>query len=50
MKNIKDITNAFYINLDEREDRNKNTKNEFKKLGIQIKRMKATKLENGRVG
>ena len=50
MKSIKDITNAFYINLDEREDRKKKTKKEFKKLKIPIQRMKAIKLENGRIG
>ena len=46
MKSITDITNAFYINLDEREDRKKKTKKEFKKLKIPRQRMKATKLEN----
>jgi GR25 family glycosyltransferase involved in LPS biosynthesis len=50
MKTIEDITNAFYINLDERKDRERKTINEFKKLGIPIQRMKATKLENGRIG
>ena len=50
MKNIKDITNAFFINLDEREDRKKKTKKEFKKLGIPIQKFKAIKLENGRIG
>jgi len=50
MKNIKDITNAFYINLDEREDRKTKTKKEFKQLKIPIQRMKAVKLENGRIG
>lgn len=50
MKSITDITNAFYINLDEREDSKKKTKKEFKKLKIPIQRMKAIKLENGRVG
>jgi GR25 family glycosyltransferase involved in LPS biosynthesis len=50
MKSIKDITNAFYINLDEREDRKKKTKKEFKQLKIPIQRMKAIKLENGRIG
>ena len=50
MKSIKDITNAFYINLDEREDRKKKTKKEFKQLKIPIQRIKAIKLENGRIG
>jgi GR25 family glycosyltransferase involved in LPS biosynthesis len=50
MKNIKDITNAYYINLDEREDRKKKTKKEFKKLEIPIQKIKAIKLENGRIG
>jgi GR25 family glycosyltransferase involved in LPS biosynthesis len=50
MKSIKDITNAFYINLEEREDRKKKTKKEFKQLKIKIQRMKAIKLENGRIG
>ena len=50
MKSIKDITNAFYINLDDREDRKKKTKKEFKQLKIPIQRMKAVKLENGRIG
>lgn len=50
MKSIKDITNAFYINLEEREDRKKKTKKEFKQLKIPIQRMKAIKLENGRIG
>jgi GR25 family glycosyltransferase involved in LPS biosynthesis len=50
MKSIKDITNAFYINLDEREDRKKKTKKEFKQLKIKVQRMKAIKLENGRIG
>jgi GR25 family glycosyltransferase involved in LPS biosynthesis len=50
MKSIKDITNAFYINLEEREDRKKKTKKEFKQLKIKIQRMKAVKLENGRIG
>lgn len=50
MKSIKNITNAFYINLEEREDRKKKTKKEFKQLKIKIQRMKAIKLENGRIG
>ena len=50
MKSIKDIINAFYINLDERKDRKKNTEQEFKELQIPIQRIKAIKLENGRIG
>ena len=50
MKSIKDIINAFFINLDERKDRKKNTEQEFNNLEIPIQRMKAIKLENGRIG
>ena len=50
MKQISDILHALYINLEERIDRKKKTKKEFKKLNIPIKRFNAVKLTNGRIG
>lgn len=50
MKQISDILHALYINLEERIDRKKKTKKEFKKLKIPIQRFNAVKLTNGRIG
>jgi GR25 family glycosyltransferase involved in LPS biosynthesis len=50
MKQTSDIIHALYINLEERIDRKKKTKKEFKKLNIPIKRFNAVKLTNGRIG
>jgi GR25 family glycosyltransferase involved in LPS biosynthesis len=49
MKQISDILHALYINLEERTDRKKNTKKEFKKLKIPIERFNAVKLNSGRI-
>ena len=50
MKNIKDLQNAFYINLDERTDRKEMVEKELEKIGINAERFKAIKLDNGAVG
>jgi GR25 family glycosyltransferase involved in LPS biosynthesis len=49
MKQITDILHALYINLEERTDRKKKTKKEFKNLKIPIKRFNAVKLSSGRI-
>ena len=51
MKNIKDITNAFYINLESRTDRKEYVEKQLKLIGInQVTRFNAIKLENGAAG
>jgi len=50
MKNISDITNAFYINLDCRQDRKIYVEDQLNKIGIKAQRCKAIKLENGSIG
>ena len=51
MKNIKDITNAFYINLESRTDRKEYVEEQLKLIGINgVTRFNAIKLENGAVG
>ena len=51
MKNIKDITNAFYINLESRKDRKEYVEEQLKLIGMnQVTRFNAIKLENGAAG
>ena len=44
------FTNHYYINLEKREDRNKNAIHELSKLGIQPNRFDAIKTKDGLVG
>jgi glycosyl transferase family 25 len=50
MQNIKDIQNAFYINLEYRPDRREHVEKEMLQLGIPVQRFNAIKLDNGRIG
>jgi len=51
MKNIKDITNAFYINLESRTDRKEYVEEQLKLIGMNhVTRFNAIKLENGAAG
>ena len=50
MKNIEDIKNIFYINLDTRPDRKSKFEEEMKKLGLQATRFKAVKHTSGALG
>lgn len=50
MKNIKDIKNIFYINLDTRPDRKSKFEIEMKKLGLQATRFNAIKNTSGALG
>jgi GR25 family glycosyltransferase involved in LPS biosynthesis len=51
MKNIKDITNAFYINLESRKDRKEYVEQQLKLIGMNhVTRFNAIKLENGAAG
>jgi GR25 family glycosyltransferase involved in LPS biosynthesis len=50
MKTIKDIKNAFYINLTSRLDRKEYVENQLKTIGINAERFNAIKLENGAIG
>lgn len=50
MKNILDIKNAFYINLESRPDRKEYVEQQLKCVGITATRFNAIKLENGAVG
>jgi GR25 family glycosyltransferase involved in LPS biosynthesis len=50
MKSIKDITHAFYINLEHRTDRKEYVEEQLKLVGINATRFNAIKLENGAAG
>ena len=50
MKNIKDIKNAFYINLEHRKDRKEHVEQQLINIGIKAERFNAIKLEKGAVG
>jgi len=50
MQNIKDIQNAFYINLEYRPDRREHVEKEMLQLGIPVQRFSAIRLDNGRIG
>lgn len=50
MKNIEDIKNIFYINLDTRPDRKSRFEEEMKKLGLQANRFNAVKNKSGAIG
>ena len=50
MKNIEDIKNIFYINLDTRPDRKSKFEEEMKKLGLQATRFNAVKHKSGAIG
>ena len=50
MKNIEDIKNIFYINLDTRPDRKTRFETEMTKLGLQATRFKAVKHTSGALG
>jgi GR25 family glycosyltransferase involved in LPS biosynthesis len=50
MKNIQDITNAVYINLESRTDRKEYVEEQLKLIGINATRFNAIKLENGAAG
>jgi hypothetical protein len=50
MKNILDIKNAFYINLESRPDRKEYVEKQLKCVGITATRFNAIKLENGAAG
>jgi len=50
MKNIKDIKNIFYINLDSRPDRKTKFEIEMKKLGLHATRFTAIKQKIGALG
>lgn len=50
IKNIKDITNIFYINLESRPDRKSHFQNEMKKIGWNATRFNAIKHTSGALG
>jgi GR25 family glycosyltransferase involved in LPS biosynthesis len=50
MKNIKDVKNAFYINLEHRKDRKKHVEQQLNNIGIKAERFNAIKLDKGAVG
>jgi glycosyl transferase family 25 len=50
MKNIKDIKNAFYINLEHRKDRKEHVEQQLNNIGIKAERFNAIKLDQGAVG
>jgi GR25 family glycosyltransferase involved in LPS biosynthesis len=50
MKNIKDIKNAFYINLEHRKDRKEHVEQQLNNIGIKAERFNAIKLDKGAVG
>ena len=50
MKNIEDIKNIFYINLDVRIDRRTRFEEEMKHLGLQANRFSAIKHKSGAIG
>jgi glycosyl transferase family 25 len=50
MNHISDIKHAFYINLDSRPDREIHVEKQLASVGINAKRFKAIKLQNGALG
>ena len=50
MRNIKDIKNAFYINLDTRPDRKSYFEKEITKIGLNVTRFEAIKHSCGAIG
>jgi glycosyl transferase family 25 len=50
MNHISDIKHAFYINLDSRPDREIHVEKQLATVGINAKRFKAIKLQNGALG
>jgi len=50
MNTIEDIKHAFYINLEERTDREEHVKEQLKTIGLHAERFNAIKLQNGRIG
>jgi len=48
--NLKDIKNAFYINLEHRKDRKLHVETQLSILGIKAERFNAIKMENGAIG
>ncbi len=50
MKNIQNIKNAFYINLESRTDRKEYVEKQLQNIGITATRFNAIKLENGAAG
>lgn len=50
IKNIDDIKNIFYINLDHRVDRKEHVINELAKIGLCGNRFNAIKMKNGAIG
>lgn len=51
LKNISDISNAFYINLEHRTDRKKHVEEQLNNIGItNASRFNAIKMENGAIG
>lgn len=49
-KNVSDIKNAFYINLETRPDRKLHVEEQLKTIGIKAERFNAVKLPNGALG
>lgn len=47
---LDDITNAFYINLEHREDRKTHVEAELNKIGVAAQRFNAIKMKNGAIG
>ena len=50
IKSLTDITNAFYINLEHRNDRKEHVEREMNTMGIQVERFDAIKMDNGAIG
>jgi glycosyl transferase family 25 len=50
IKNIDDIKNIFYINLEHRVDRKEHVINELSKIGLSGNRFNAIKMKNGAIG
>ena len=50
IKNITDIKNAYYINLEKRRDRKAHVESELEKIGIKAQRFNAIQLPNGSLG
>lgn len=50
IKQIEDITNAFYINLEHRKDRKNHVEQQLESVGIKAVRFNAIKMDNGAIG
>ncbi len=50
IQSLATIKNAFYINLEHRQDRKKYVENELSKIGIKAERFNAIKMDNGAIG